>query len=72
MTTIHFRSVEIDGLKIFYREPQGRHAEAASDARIPDRGSHVGDLIPLLAEKCHIVAPDLPGGVGAGDEQPRV
>jgi hypothetical protein len=59
MTTIHYRSVEIDRLKIFYRErpPKGRHARAVSNARIPYRGRHVGDLIPLLAEKCHIVAP---------------
>jgi len=74
MITIHYRSIEIDRLKILYRErpPKGRHARAVSDARIPDRGPHVGDLIPLLAEKVHIVAPDLPGGGGAGEEQPRV
>ena len=72
MRTIHYRSVEIDRLKIFYRErpPKARHARTVSDARIPDRGPHVGDLIPLLSEKCHIVAPVLPGGGGAVEEQP--
>jgi pimeloyl-ACP methyl ester carboxylesterase len=74
MTTIHYGSVEIDRLKIFYRErpPKGRYARAVLMHGFPDRGPHVGDLIPLLAEKCHIVAPDLPGGSGAGEEQPRV
>jgi hypothetical protein len=42
MTTIHYRSVGVDGLKVFYREVgKVEHIQAASIARIPDYGPHV-------------------------------
>ena len=56
------RFVDVDGLKIFYRE-------AGADTSPPllllhgfPTSSHMfRDLIPVLVDCCHIVAPDLPG-----------
>jgi pimeloyl-ACP methyl ester carboxylesterase len=62
MTTITYRTAEIDGLKIFYREA-GR-ANAATLLLLhgfPSAGHMFRDLIPLLADQLHLVAPDLPG-----------
>ena len=62
MTTIKYRNADLDGFKIFYRE--------AGDAGAPKllllhgfpSASHMfRDLIPLLADRLHLVAPDLPG-----------
>lgn len=60
--TIRFNTVDVDGLKLFYRE--------AGDASRPTvlllhgfpSASHMfRDLIPELADNYHVVAPDLPG-----------
>ncbi|MGB8868741.1 MAG: alpha/beta hydrolase [Rhodomicrobium sp.] len=62
MSAIKYRSANVDGLKVFYRE--------AGDASMPallllhgfPSASHMfRDLIPLLDDRFHIVAPDLPG-----------
>ena len=59
---VSYKSVDVDGIKIFYRE--------AGDASKPTllllhgfpSSSHVfRDLIPLLASDFHVVAPDYPG-----------
>ena len=62
MTAINYRTAEVDGLKIFYREA-GR-ADAPTLLLLhgfPSAGHMFRDLIPLLAERFHLVAPDLPG-----------
>ena len=61
--TTQFKTVDVDGTKIFYREAGDRsrpyHAAAA---RLSDVVSHMfRDLIPQLADRYHVVAPDLPG-----------
>jgi pimeloyl-ACP methyl ester carboxylesterase len=62
MTAIKYRSADVDGLKIFYRE-----AGAADRPTLlllhgfPSAGHMFRDLIPHLADRFHIVAPDLPG-----------
>src|SRR5260370_19792928 len=62
MTAINYRTAEVDGLKIFYREA-GR-ADAPTLLLLhgfPSAGHMFRDLIALLAERFHLVAPDLPG-----------
>src|ERR1700742_593707 len=61
-TTVRYRTVEVDGIKIFYREagPQGAPAVLLLHG-FPTASHMFRDLIPLLADRYHVVAPDLPG-----------
>jgi pimeloyl-ACP methyl ester carboxylesterase len=62
MADIAYRMADVDGLKVFYREA------GASDSPtlvllhgFPSASHMFRELIPLLADRFHIVAPDLPG-----------
>jgi len=62
MTAINYRSADVDGLKIFYREAGAADAPALLLLHGFPSASHMfRDLIPLLADRFHIIAPDLPG-----------
>lgn len=57
-----YRTVEIDGLDIFYREAGAKDAPAVLLLHGFPTSSHMfRDLIPALADKYHVVAPDYPG-----------
>jgi pimeloyl-ACP methyl ester carboxylesterase len=71
VTTISYRKVDVDGLKIFYREAGRADAPALLLLHGFPSASHMfRDLIPLLADRFHLVAPDLPG-FGQSDMPPR-
>jgi pimeloyl-ACP methyl ester carboxylesterase len=62
MTKVKFQSADVDGLNIFYREAGNADAPALLLLHGFPSSSHMfRDLIPLLADRFHIVAPDLPG-----------
>src|SRR5271156_1267493 len=62
MTAIKYRTADIGGLKIFYREAGAANAPALLLLHGFPTSSHMfRDLIPLLADRFRIVAPDLPG-----------
>src|SRR5579885_1352007 len=62
MTSIAYRSVSVDGLNIFYREAGAPDAPALLLLHgFPSAGHMFRDLIPRLADRFHIIAPDLPG-----------
>src|ERR1700692_4675730 len=62
MTKVKFCSADVDGLNIFYREAGAPNAPKLLLLHGFPSASHMfRDLIPLLADRFHIVAPDLPG-----------
>jgi pimeloyl-ACP methyl ester carboxylesterase len=62
MTAIKYCSEDVDGLKVFYREAGRVDAPALLLLHGFPSASHMfRDLIPLLADRFHIIAPDLPG-----------
>jgi pimeloyl-ACP methyl ester carboxylesterase len=62
MTAINYRTANADGLTIFYREAGTPDAPKLLLLHGFPSASHMfRDLIPLLADRFHIVAPDLPG-----------
>jgi len=71
MTPIRYRTIEVDGIKVFYREAQNVGAPKLLLLHgFPTAGHMFRDLIPPLADKFHLVAPDLPG-FGLSDMPPR-
>ena len=60
MTT--YRTASVDGLKVFYREAGDTNSPTVLLLHGFPTSSHMyRELIPALAERYHIVAPDLPG-----------
>jgi len=62
MSNTRYTAVSIDGLKIFYREAGPAHAPVLLLLHgFPTAGHMFRDLIPLLAGRFRVIAPDLPG-----------
>jgi pimeloyl-ACP methyl ester carboxylesterase len=61
-TTSTYRTVDVNGLKIFYREAGPKDAPAVLLLHGFPSSSHMfRNLIPALADRFHVVAPDYPG-----------
>ena len=61
MTDIAYRTADVDGLSVFYREAGAADAPTLLLLHGYPSSSHMfRDLIPLLADDFHLVAPDLP------------
>lgn len=62
MSSIAYRHANVDGFKVFYREAGRPGAPKLLLLHGFPSSSHMfRDLIPMLADRFHIVAPDLPG-----------
>ena len=62
MTAIHYRTADVEGLKVFYREAGRPDAPMLLLLHgFPSAGHMFRELLPQLAEQVHVVAPDLPG-----------
>lgn len=62
MTQTHYKTVEVDGVKLFYREAGPMDASAVLLMHGFPTSSHMfRRLIPALADRYHVVAPDYPG-----------
>jgi pimeloyl-ACP methyl ester carboxylesterase len=60
--TLTYRTASVDGLKVFYREAGDPKAPTVLLLHGFPTSSHMyRDLIPALADRYHVVAPDLPG-----------
>src|SRR6516225_3131999 len=60
--TVFYRTLNVDGLEIFYREAGPRDAPTVMLLHGFPSSSHMfRNLIPMLADKYHVVAPDFPG-----------
>jgi len=61
MTDITYKTADVDGLSVFYREAGAADAPTLLLLHGFPSSSHMfRDLIPLLADEFHLVAPDLP------------
>src|ERR1700740_3461642 len=71
MPFIKYRTVQVDALKVFYREAGAPDAPKLLLLHgFPSAGHMFRDLIPMLADRFHLVAPDFPG-FGQSDMPPR-
>jgi len=69
-TQVHYRKVEVEGVSIFYREAGKRESPTLLLLHGFPTSSHMfRDLIPALADRYHVVAPDYPG-FGYSDAPP--
>jgi pimeloyl-ACP methyl ester carboxylesterase len=61
-TEIHYRMIDVAWIDIFYREAGNPNSPTILLLHGFPTSSHMfRDLIPLLAERYHLVAPDYPG-----------
>ncbi len=60
--SVRFNTVDVDGLKVFYREAGDKTRPTLLLLHGFPSASHMfRDLIPQLSDRYHVVAPDLPG-----------
>jgi pimeloyl-ACP methyl ester carboxylesterase len=70
MSAVHYHTVDIDGINVFYREAGPKDAPAILLLHGFPSSSHMfRNLIPRLADRYRVVAPDYPG-YGQSDAPP--
>ena len=71
MADTAYRTADVDGLTVFYREAGAADAPTLVLLHgFPSASHQFRELIPLLAGRFRVVAPDLPG-FGKSDMPPR-
>ena len=73
MPVVHYRTVKVDGVDIFYREAGPANAPVVLLLHGFPTSSHMfRNLIPALAQRYHVNAPDYPGiGESAAPDHKR-
>jgi pimeloyl-ACP methyl ester carboxylesterase len=62
MSAIKYRTADVDGFRVFYREAGESNARSLLLLHGFPTASHMfRDLMPLLSDRYHVIAPDLPG-----------
>jgi pimeloyl-ACP methyl ester carboxylesterase len=62
VTPVRYRTIDVDGLDVFYREAGNPEAPKLLLLHGFPTSSHMfRDLVPRLADRIHAIAPDLPG-----------
>ena len=62
MHKVSFRKADVEGFNIFYREAGPTDAQTLLLLHGFPSASHMfRDLVPRLADRFHVIAPDLPG-----------
>ena len=62
MSATKYRTANVDGYRVFYREAGEANARSLLLLHGFPTASHMfRDLIPLLSDRYHVIAPDLPG-----------
>src|SRR5262245_8424595 len=62
MTATRYRTIDVDNLKVFFREAGSPDAPALVLLHgFPSASHQFRDLIPKLADRFHLIAPDIPG-----------
>ena len=69
-TAVSYHTVSIDGVKVFYREAGPKNAPTLLLLHgFPTSSQMFRNLIPKLADRYHVIAPDYPG-YGQSDQPP--
>jgi pimeloyl-ACP methyl ester carboxylesterase len=69
---MNFKTVSVEGLDIFYREAGEAHAPKLVLLHgFPSSSHQYRDLIPALAQRFHVIAPDYPGFGSSAVPDPR-
>jgi pimeloyl-ACP methyl ester carboxylesterase len=72
MSKIHFETVKVEGLDIFYREAGNPALPTILLLHGFPTSSHMfRDLMPLLSSRFHLIAPDYPGFGGSSCPDPK-
>src|SRR3974390_106928 len=59
---MHFQTADVGGVRVFYREAGDPSKPAIVLLHgFPSSSHQFHDLIPLLADRFHVIAPDYPG-----------